>query len=215
LALDGTKRVCGVRSSNAGHCLYAGIVGEERAHRLAATLTSDKLFSGWGVRTIALDEARYDPRSYHNGSIWPHDNALVAAGLARYGFTREAARIFIGLFDATSFFELHRLPELFCGFPRDPDQGPTLSSVSCSPQTWASCAIFLLLGASLGLEIDVSKREIAFTNPYLPEFLPDIEIKQLRIGQALVDLRLTGMRKNVMIEVPRREGEVQVVVVEN
>jgi len=184
LALDGNKKPCRVRASNAGHCLFAGIAGEDRARRVAATLMSQESFSGWGVRTIAANEARYDPQSYHNGSIWPHDNAIIAAGFARYGLMTEAVKIFTSLFEATEFFELHRLPELFCGFPRGCDEGPAPYPVSCSPQTWASCAVFLLVSACLGIKVNRSKGEIALTNPGTLEFLSSISIVPSRSAEA-------------------------------
>jgi glycogen debranching enzyme len=182
LALDGNKRPCRVRASNAGHCLFAGIARGDRAQRVAATLMSEESFSGWGVRTVAASEKRYDPRSYHNGSVWPHDSAIIAAGFARYGLMQEVAQIFSALFQATKFFELHRLPELFCGFPRRHDEGPTPYPVSCSPQTWASCAVFLLLGAYLGIKANHYAGEIVFTNPGALKFLSNIRIVPSSIG---------------------------------
>jgi glycogen debranching enzyme len=152
IALDGEKKLCRVRSSNAGHCLFAGIASPDRAARVAATLMNVESFSGWGIRTIAATESRYDPMSYHNGSIWPHDNALIAAGFARYGLTREAEAIFRALLDASTHFELNRMPELFGGFSREPGADPALYPVSCSPQTWSACAIFLLIDACSGTE---------------------------------------------------------------
>src|SRR5438876_7151050 len=132
LALDGEKRQCGIRTSNAGHCLYAGIAGPEQARRDANTLMAAQSFSGWRVRTVAASEARFNPMSYHNGSIWPHDNALIAAGFGRYGFKESAAMVLAGLLDASLFFDLHRLPELFCGFPRRAGESPTLYPVACA-----------------------------------------------------------------------------------
>src|SRR3712207_6128009 len=137
LALDGEKRPCRVRTSNAGHALFTGIAAPERAQRVAATLMTPEGFSGWGIRTVARGEARFNPMSYHNGSVWPHDNALIASGFARYGLKAEAARVFAGLFDAATHHELRRLPELFCGFSRRPHRGPTPYPVACSPQAWA------------------------------------------------------------------------------
>jgi glycogen debranching enzyme len=211
LALDGNKRPCAVRTSNAGHCLYAGIAGAERAARVAATLTAAGSFSGWGVRTVAEGEACYNPMSYHNGSIWPHDNALVAAGFARYGRKREAAQVLGGMFDASLFFELHRLPELFCGFPRRFAESPTAYPVSCSPQTWASAAVLLLLQASLGLDIRATQGEIVFANPYLPEFLSEVRISGLRVAGASIDLSLVRHENDVGINVLRREGRLSVI----
>ena len=125
LALDGAKRPCRVRTSNAGHALFAGIAAPERARRVAATLMSPDSFSGWGIRTVARGEARYNPMSYHNGSIWPHDNGMIALGLTRYGLKEEAAQICRALFEVATYQELRRLPELFCGFTRRRHRGPT------------------------------------------------------------------------------------------
>ena len=152
IALDGNKQLCRVRSSNAGHCLFAGIVSRDRALRVAGVLMSEESFSGWGVRTIATTESSYDPMSYHNGSIWPHDNAIIAAGFARYGLTTEAEAIFRALLDASTHFELNRMPELFGGVTRQSDAGPAHYPISCSPQTWSACAVFLLIEACDGIE---------------------------------------------------------------
>src|SRR5690606_17822665 len=150
-------RPCQVRASNAGHALWTGIAAPERAERLARVLMGPSSFSGWGVRTLAAGQARYNPMSYHNGSVWPHDNALIAAGLARYGFKAEAARIFEALFGASVYTELRRLPELFCGFARMRGQGPTLYPVACSPQAWAAAAPIGLIATCLGLSFDVGR----------------------------------------------------------
>jgi glycogen debranching enzyme len=213
LALDGNKQLCRVRASNAGHCLFTGIANAERAARVGSRLTEEPFFSGWGVRTVAAGEARYNPMSYHNGSIWPHDNALIAAGCARYGLKREAATILGGLFDASLFLDLHRLPELFCGFPRRAGESPTLYPVSCSPQTWASCSVFFVLQACLGIRIHDARQELVLANPYLPQFLPEVEIKRLRVGDGSIDLRLSKHESDVAIDVLRRDGEVNLLVV--
>lgn len=213
LALDGDKRPCRVRASNAGHCLLTGIATPNHARRVAATLMSEDSFSGWGVRTVAAGEARYNPMSYHDGSVWPHDNALIAAGLARYGFKEEAARVLTGLFDASIFFDLHRLPELFCGFPRRPGEAPTLYPVACSPQTWASAAVFMLLESCLGLRVQGSERRVLLSNPFLPPSLAQVTIRNLRIDDASIDL--VAMRHDgggVAVNVMRREGELDVIV---
>ncbi len=212
LALDGKKQLCRVRASNAGHCLFAGFASEDRARRVAATLMSEESFSGWGIRTVAATEKPYDSRSYHNGSIWPHDNAIIAAGFARYGFNQEATKIFTALFDATRFFDSQRLPELFCGFPRIANEGPTPYPVSCSPQTWAACAVFLLLGASLGLKIDGLERKIVFTKPFLPEFLPELKINRLRVGDVSVDISLIRHESSMEVNMGRRDGGVSVIL---
>ncbi len=209
LALDGRKQPCAVQTSNAGHCLFCGIASAEHAQRCAETLLGPDMFSGWGVRTLAAREARYNPMSYHNGSVWPHDNAIVAAGLARYGFQQGAARLMAGLFDAALFVEQRRLPELFCGFSRRPGEGPTLYPVACSPQAWAAGSVFLLLQACLGLTIDACQRRLLFHHAYLPEFLPDLELRNLRVGESSIDLRLERHAYSVGITVLRREGDVE------
>ncbi|HEX5056991.1 MAG TPA: amylo-alpha-1,6-glucosidase [Gammaproteobacteria bacterium] len=212
LALDGGKRLCRVRASNAGHCLYTGIASSNRAPRVAAALTGESMYSGWGIRTVATNEGRYNPMSYHNGSIWPHDNALIAAGFARYGYKDEAVKILSGLFDASVFFGLHRLPELFCGFPRRSGEGPILYPVSCSPQAWASAAVFMLLKACLGMEVLGFDRRLVFNNPVLPEYLKEVHIRGLRVGEASVDLLLARHDSDVGVNVLRRDGRVTVAV---
>ena len=213
LALDGSKRPCRVRTSNAGHCLFAGIATEEHARRVATTLTDETSFSGWGIRTVASSEARYNPMSYHNGSIWPHDNSLIAAGFARYDLRESAAMVLAGMMDASIFFDLHRLPELFCGFPRRPGEAPTLYPVACAPQAWASGAVFLVLQACLGLELFAPERRLVFSKPLLPQFLPQISIRDLKVGDASVDLLLTRHDEgDVGVNVLRRNGILDVVV---
>jgi len=211
LALDGRKRQCRVVTSNAGHCLFAGIASEERAGRVARTLMAQPSFSGWGIRTVAMNARGYNPMSYHNGSVWPHDNALIAAGFARYGYKDAAVRILAGLFDAALCVELHRLPELFCGFPRRPGEYPTMYPVACSPQAWAAGAVFLCLQACLGLEVRYPNPTVTFSNPVLPSFLDAIQIHDLKVGSAAVDLVLTRHAGDVGISVRQRNGNVSVV----
>ncbi|WP_338831355.1 amylo-alpha-1,6-glucosidase [Bradyrhizobium sp. 27S5] len=213
LALDGAKRQCKVRTSNAGQTLFSGMVREDRARRVAADLMSQKFFSGWGIRTVAAGEARYNPMSYHDGSIWPHDNALIALGLARYGLKHSVAHLFKGLFDAASYMELRRLPELFCGFRRERRRGPVLYPVACAPQAWASATPFTLLEAALGLEFDTTRGEIRLRDPRLPEFLNDVVLRDLRLGASSVDLRLRRHGDEVSLEVLRTRGQIQVSIV--
>ena len=187
LALDGAKRRCEVRASNAGHALFAGIASPNRAWRVAHTLLNESSFSGWGVRTLDSTEARYNPMSYHNGSVWPHDNALIALGMARYGRKDGALRILSGLFDASTWLDLHRMPELFCGFHRRAHEGPTLYPVACAPQSWAAGSVFLLLQACLGLTIDGIGKRISFERPELPQQLDRLALRQLRVGDAVAE----------------------------
>lgn len=210
LALDGAKRPCRVRSSNAGHALFTGVALPHRSARIANTLMAS--FSGFGIRTVAASEARYNPISYHNGSIWPHDNALIAAGLARYGHRLEAGQIFAGLFDASTYMDLLRLPELFCGFPRQRGAGPVFYPVACSPQAWAATAPLLLLQACLGLEFDPKHTRISFNKPYLPPFLDEVTLSRLRVGGAEADVSLKRAGSDVLLHVLRRTGDCSVLV---
>jgi glycogen debranching enzyme len=213
LALDGEKRPCRVRTSNAGQCLFTGIVHPERAVRTAHTLLGPDSFSGWGIRTVAAGQARYNPMSYHNGSVWPHDNALIAQGLARYGLGDMALQIWTGQFEAGMYFDLHRIPELFCGFPQDPGDGPVAYPVACAPQAWSAASVFLLFQACLGLTINGPEREVYFTRPRLPASLGELRIHNLEVGGATVDLRLVHHEHDVGVNVLRRDGDVQIMVV--
>jgi glycogen debranching enzyme len=210
LALDGAKEQCRVRASNAGHCLLTGIAGRDHAARAAQALLASESFSGWGVRTIAATEARYNPMSYHDGSIWPHDNALIAAGLARYGFKEMAVQLTSALFDASLSFDLHRMPELFCGFDRRSGEGPTLYPVACNPQAWSAAAVFFLLQSCLGLTVEAGEPRICFQHPLLPAFLKEVTITNLRVGNASVDLQLLRHGADVGINVLHRQGAVEI-----
>jgi glycogen debranching enzyme len=212
LALDGDKQPCRVRSSNAGQCLFSGIATAERAVKVGRSLLHRDLFSGWGVRTIGAGEARYNPMGYHLGSVWPHDNAMIASGLARYGMTTEALQVFAGLFDAAMYFDLHRVPELFCGFPREEGQGPILYPVACAPQAWSAAAVFLMFQACLGLRIDAVESRISLTRPCLPSFLSRAHIRNLQVGDASVDLLVARHQEDVTVRVLRRTAEVDVAV---
>ena len=210
LALDGQKRQCRVKASNAGHCLYTGIVDKRYARTVAHTLMTPNSFSGWGVRTLASSEARFNPMAYHNGSVWPHDNALIAAGLARYGLKDDANRIFSGLFQASLFVE-YRLPELFCGFEKQNGGGPVPYPVACAPQAWSAAAVFSLLSAVLGLNIDGAASRLSFVRPILPDFLDEIEINNLKVGAGTVDLLIHRRAQSATIEILGRSGDIEVI----
>ena len=212
LALDGEKKPCRVRTSNPGHCLYTGIANPEKANLVAHTLVSRDFFSGWGIRTVGCHESRYNPLSYHNGSIWPHDNAIIAAGMARYGFREFAGRVLMSLLDLSSAVDLHRLPELVCGVDRRPGQGPTLYPVACSPQAWAAGAVFMLLQACLGISVDATNRRVIFDRPFLPQGVPQLSINDLRIEDCRLSLFHERDTGPVRIQVIEKHGEVDVVV---
>jgi glycogen debranching enzyme len=213
IALDGRKQQCKVLASNAGHTLWSGIAAPEHARRIVEGLMGPRFFSGWGVRTIPTGVARYNPMSYHNGSIWPHDNALIAYGMAQYGYTESAMQLLASTFDASIYFDSHRLPELFCGFPRRPGAGPTLYPVACSPQAWAAAAVFGMLQACLGLEIHAGRSEIVLQAPRLPPFIDWIRISRLGSPGPSADLLLQRYERNVGFEVVRKDPDVRVTVV--
>jgi glycogen debranching enzyme len=210
IALDGRGQRCEVATSNAGHAMWSGIAAPEHAARMVERYLEPDFFSGWGIRTVAQGQPRYNPMSYHNGSIWPHDNALMAAGMALYGHTLPALQVFTGLFDASVHFSQHRLPELFCGFPRRASEGPTLYPVACSPQAWASAGVFALLQACLGLQIDATRGEIALHSPRLPDFIDAMDIRQVGVGPHTADLSLQRYGQHVGIDVARKLGELNV-----
>jgi glycogen debranching enzyme len=211
LALDGNKRRCEVRTSNPGHCLFTGIASREHARSVVMSLMSEALYAGWGIRTVAAGEARYNPMSYHNGSIWPHDNALIAAGLARYAYTEPASRVLTAMFELSEAVDLHRLPELICGFQRRGDEHPTLYPVACAPQAWAAGAVYMLLTACLGFQIDAPSKRITFAQAQLPRSIDWLQISNLQIGDARVDLRLERHPHDVGVTVLRRDGDVEIV----
>ena len=211
LALDGAKRPCRVIASNAGQALFTGIASAEHAERVADTLLSPAVYGGWGIRTVGSSESRYNPMSYHNGSIWPHDNGLIALGFARYGLQKSAVRVFGALFDAATYMDLRRLPELFCGFPRRERNAPTQYPVACSPQAWASATPLCLLQASLGLELLDRTGEVKFYRPMLPDFLDHVRLRNLRVSTGSVDVLLQRQDSNVGVTVTRRDGDVVVV----
>ncbi|HZC56498.1 MAG TPA: amylo-alpha-1,6-glucosidase [Xanthobacteraceae bacterium] len=213
LALDGEKKPCRVRTSNAGQVLFTGIASADRAASVAKDLLQPSFFSGWGIRTVARETARYNPMSYHNGSIWPHDNALIALGLARYNHKRAIETLFAGLFGAATYMDQRRLPELFCGFQRQHGHGPTLYPVACAPQAWASATPYTLLEASLGLEFDPFKGEIRLRNPRLPAFLDEVVFRDLRLSSSSVDLRVRRHGDSVSLDTPRISGDIRVSIV--
>jgi len=213
LALDGNKKPCKVISSNPGHCLFCGIVDDDKVSKLVSVLTSFEMFSGWGIRTLSEAGRRYNPMSYHNGSIWPHDNAIIASGMAKYGFQKEAAKILSALFDASLFIELQRLPELYCGFPRRQGEGPTSYPVACSPQAWSVGAVFMLLQACLQVEVNAVKKTIIFNKPELPPYLDRLSITNLSLGTSVCDIELYRHEYDVGFNVIRKPADWKILIV--
>ncbi len=212
LALDGERRPCAVRSSNAGQVLFSGIAGPERAARVARGLFGPELFSGWGIRTIGTREKRFNPTSYHNGSVWPHDNALIGLGLMRYGLREETLMLTSALFDAATRLHLRRLPELFCGFRRRRGKAPTPYPVACAPQAWAAVTPLALLQACLGLEIDAASSIVRLREPRLPSFLDRLELRRLRVGASRLDLLFRRRGSSVAVSLLEREGDAEIEV---
>lgn len=212
LALDQKKKVCRVRSSNAAHALFSGIALPERVERIANSLTCPQAFNGWGLRTIYEGESRYNPMSYHNGSVWPHDTAMAVYGLARYGYTDQALTLMTGLFEAATFTDLSRLPELFCGFERLPGQAPTHYPVACIPQAWASGAVFMCLQACLGLGFSHEQPTIRFNRPRLPSYINKVNIRNMHYGSDAVDLVLRRRGQDVALHAEKRKGKIGVLV---
>jgi glycogen debranching enzyme len=206
LALDGEGRPCEVRASNPGHLLFTGLPSDERAAKVARHLLSANFDSGWGVRTLAVGEARFNPMSYHNGSVWPHDTALCAAGLGRYGMRQGAVRLMSELFEAASQFGM-RMPELYCGFQRIAGEPPVAYPVACLPQAWSAGAVFMVLQACLGFTIDGWRGEIHVDRPRLPVEINRLSLCGLPIGKARVDLVFQRMGDRVVAFPDGREQD--------
>jgi glycogen debranching enzyme len=212
LALDCDKRPCRVMSSNAGHCLATGLLNREQADALAERLMSEDMFTGWGVRTLSARERRYNPMSYHNGSVWPHDNALIAAGLTRYKKHQHAIRILDGLLQAATNFKTGSLPELFCGFPRDERLGPVPYPVACHPQAWSAASIFMIVQAILGIEVKGFERKLVIDSPAMPDWLDWLKIENLKVGDGAVSLIVRRAAEGPSIGIIERTGDVTVEV---
>lgn len=212
LALDGAKSPCDVLASNAGHALYCGIADESRAHAVIGKLSHNDFQSGWGIRTLAQGQVRYNPMSYHNGSVWPHDNALIAQGFARYGRKRQINDIFSGLMRATAYMDGRRIPELYCGFRRRRGRGPTLYPVACSPQAWAAAAPFALVEAMLGLTFDPEHSTLRLTDPVLPDLTDRITLRNIAVGNGRVDLSIKKAAGGSHVEVLKTSGAARVIV---
>jgi glycogen debranching enzyme len=213
-ALDADKRQVGTVMSNPGHALYCGILDDEKAALVAKRLLAPDMFSGWGIRTMSKSAAAYNPMSYHNGSVWPHDNALIAAGLKRYGFVRSTNRVATALFDAAIQADYLRLPELFCGFTRRTPNRPVSYPVACSPQAWAAGSPFLMLQAMLGISARAHENLLTVNKPHLPTWLNTVEVRNLSIGASRISLVFRREAEITSFSLLSREGDVRVVMQE-
>jgi glycogen debranching enzyme len=196
IALDGDGEPCCVQGSNAGHLLYCGVPSPQHANAVATRLLSEGFCTGWGIRTLLQGEQRYNPMSYHNGSVWPHDTSICASGIARYGQRDCVLKILADVFEAANHFSM-RLPELYCGFPRAPGQGPVPYPVACLPQAWASGSLFMLLQAALGIRIDGARKEVHIERPLLPEGIESLRVRQLPVGETRIDIEFHRLGKEV------------------
>ncbi|PSJ56705.1 amylo-alpha-1,6-glucosidase [Kumtagia ephedrae] len=212
LAIDGNGEKCAVRTSNAGHLLYVGLPSAERAARVAEQLLGARFNSGWGVRTLADDEVPFNPMSYHNGSIWPHDTAICAAGLANYKERDSVVKLMSGMFEAAVHFQM-RLPELFCGFTRSPGEAPVAYPVACLPQAWSAGSMFMLMQACLGIRVDGWRGEINIDRPRLPIGIDNLTVRRLAVGKAQVDLHFQRVGDRVVCYLDERhEGLAPLIV---
>jgi glycogen debranching enzyme len=210
MALDGRKHASRALGSNQGHLLWSLAVPPERAAVARDALMRPEMFSGWGIRTLASSEPSYNPVGYHTGSVWPHDTALTAFGLRKYGYDEDFTRIFEGLLEAASHFPDYRLPELFAGFSREDYEIPVPYPVACHPQAWAAGSIPYLLRAGLGLIADGLERRLRVVRPSLPHWLNHVEVHGLEVAGATVDLTFERTGEAVTLADVRIEGEVEV-----
>jgi glycogen debranching enzyme len=213
-ALDRDKRQVRTVVSNPGHALYCDIADPDKAQHLARRLLAPDMFSGWGIRTMSKQAAAYNPMSYHNGSVWPHDNAFIAAGLKRYGFVKETERVATALFDAAIHADYMRLPELFCGFTRRSPNRPVSYPVACSPQAWAAGAPFLILQAMLGISARADENLLTVNKPHLPDWLNTVELRNLRVGGSRIKLMFRREGTITGFSLLDRDGDVRVIMEE-
>ncbi len=207
MALDADKRPLDVISSNPGHLLFTRVLSRDRVRALVNRLMQDDMFTGWGWRTLASSEPVFNPLSYHRGSVWPHDNSLIAHGMALNEFRRPVLTILTAMFQAALNFRDYRLPELFCGVQRRENDDPVHYPVSCSPQAWASGALFLILSSVLGIRPSAPRKELNIINPELPDWLDHLHIRNLRIGKSRVGLDFSRRRDRTFCNVVDIEGD--------
>ena len=214
MALDGEKRQVATVSTNPAHGLYCMMVDPEHADDVAARLLKPDMFSGWGIRTLSKSSVAYNPMSYHNGSVWPHDNAFIAAGLKRYGFHKQTNRLATAMFETANHSDYMRLPELFCGFTRRTPNRPVAYPVACSPQAWAAGSPFLMLQAMLGLSAQAHNNLLTINSPVLPPWLNTVELKNLRVGDSLLHLVFRREGETTSFSMLNKQGSVRVVMEE-
>jgi glycogen debranching enzyme len=211
MALQAGKQPAAVVSSNAGQLLWSGMADSARAKKTMEQLMSKEMFGGWGIRTFSSAEARYNPVGYHLGTVWPHDNSIIAAGFRKYGFDDSACQVFTGIVEASKHFEKRRLPELFAGFSRDQFPIPVRYPVACHPQAWAAGSVPFMLESLLGLVPKAFENRLQILRPVLPDFVQSLELRRLRVGNSTVDLRFNrGSDGNLATDVMKVHGDLNV-----
>lgn len=212
LALDGARKPCRVKTSNAGQCLFTGIADKSKAVKMTKTLMKPDLFCGWGIRTLSEEAVRFNPMSYHNGSVWPHDTAMVASGMARYGLVAPAMKLLEGLYTACLYIDLQRLPELFCGFSIRHGEAPTKYPVACVPQAWSVASVYLLLQSCLQITIDSPKKILSFDKPALPDYLDCVLLRNLVVPSGVFELEFLRRDWDIGIHIISKPSDWQVIV---
>jgi len=210
-ALDKDGR-CEVISSNAGQALWSEIVDPEKAKDVAHRMFDEDMFTGWGIRTLSSAERRYNPLGYHNGTVWPHDNSIIAMGLRKYGFLEELSLLFTSMYEASSIFSEYRLPECFGGFPRSRYSIPVNYPVACSPQAWSSGALPYMLLAVLGITPDALTGRLMLDRPHLPPWLDRVRFKNIKVGEALTDLEFRRIENSTLVNVTKKQGSLNVLI---
>jgi glycogen debranching enzyme len=205
--LDGQKRKVLSVSSNPGHCLFSGIVPPDRAERVVRRLLEPDMNSGWGIRTLSADHPAFNPYSYQNGSVWPHDNGIIAEGFKRYGFHKEAAEIALQISRAAGYFQMSQVPELYAGVQRADGMFPVQYLGANVPQAWAAGSAFMLVQALLGIQPDAPRGKL-YVDPYLPEWLPEIELIDLRVGRHVLDIRFRREKDGTGFQVTRGDRKI-------
>jgi glycogen debranching enzyme len=214
LALDAEKKPVRTVTSNPAHGLYCDLIEPAKADAMAKRLLAPDMFSGWGIRTMSKQAVAYNPMSYHNGSVWPHDNAIIAAGLKRYGHTRSTLRVATALVDAAMHMEYYRLPEVFCGFTRRTPSSPVAYPVACSPQAWAAASPFILLQAMLGISARADQGLLTVNEPTLPLWLNSVELRNLRVGESRLSLVFSRQGDVTTFSMVDKQGNIRVLMEE-
>ena len=211
MALDKNGNKIESLSSNAGQCLFTGILDQERAKSVASRILGEEFFSGWGIRTLANSNLAYNPIGYHTGTVWPHDNALISLGLRRYGKVKDVHRVMKALFEVAQHRSDLRLPELFCGFDRQENGFPVEYPVSCCPQAFATGSLPQLLSSCINFEPDACENILRINEPLIPEWLGMITIQNLKIRQSTISLKLHTIEGTTSCQLLKKEGDVRLI----